>query len=225
MQHLLLLTIFYCFANNSNNRNCTEQGICDLLWLDDIVVNFATTGVFFSGYWNNGCLSISGIPGNFLNILHHYPASTLLHHEIMIRQGRLCSSEQSIRTRRPPYHWRTQHRAIPPESANTGRNNRSSVPAWITYVHPLPTHCHCPLHRCRALCAVHPWFFFWFGVHAGICDKKSREEISWIPAERENRNAGESTGDETTSGCLNWKRKYMILRMTSTIPIKDGSPV
>ncbi|MFN8155247.1 MAG: T9SS type A sorting domain-containing protein, partial [Bacteroidia bacterium] len=83
---------FIAFANNSNNRNCTEQGICDLLWLDDIVVNFATTGVSSPATETMAASVYPNPAGNFLNILHHYPASTLLHYEIYDSQGRLCSS-------------------------------------------------------------------------------------------------------------------------------------
>lgn len=84
--------IFIAFANNSNNRMCTEQGICDLLWLDDIVVNFATTGVSSPATETMAASVYPNPAGNFLNILHHYPASTLLHYEIYDSQGRLCSS-------------------------------------------------------------------------------------------------------------------------------------
>jgi hypothetical protein len=37
--------IFIAFVNDSNVRNCVEQGICDLLWLDDIELNMGATSV------------------------------------------------------------------------------------------------------------------------------------------------------------------------------------
>lgn len=37
--------IFIAFVNDSNVRTCVEQGVCDLLWLDEIELNMGTTSV------------------------------------------------------------------------------------------------------------------------------------------------------------------------------------
>ena len=37
--------IFIAFVNDSNMRTCVEQGVCDLLWLDEIALNMGTTSV------------------------------------------------------------------------------------------------------------------------------------------------------------------------------------
>ncbi len=83
---------FIAFANNSNNRNCTEQGICDLLWLDGIVLNFATTGVSSPAAETMVTSVYPNPAGNIINILHNYPISTQLTYEIYDPQGRICQS-------------------------------------------------------------------------------------------------------------------------------------
>ena len=41
--------IFIAFVNDSNFRTCEEQGVCDLLWLDEISINFGTTSLNITG--------------------------------------------------------------------------------------------------------------------------------------------------------------------------------
>jgi len=84
--------IFIAFVNDSNYRTCVEQGVCDLLWLDDVSINFTTTSLP-SALSGATAFSIYPNPASgFLNITAPAVDMTSGRYTIMDYQGRVCQS-------------------------------------------------------------------------------------------------------------------------------------